>query len=175
MEINPIIIETLRKCKIDKSQGLLCLLGIYYDLDVDSTCSEEVVSAINITKIVEKDYDTGSIKWNLPLFKGHEAHFDWVADWLQPFGRINPERKGNLRDCTTRMIEFFRKYPEYRKEDVYAARDLYLKTVTDARFLMKSHKFIFDGMGTMKHSTLLDFCEKLEKNSPTQLKGKIIT
>lgn len=175
MTLNPDIIPILRQFKIDVSQGTLCLLGYYFGLDVDSTCSEEVVKAINLTKIVVKDYTNNSIQWNMPLFQGQETAFAWVADWLEAFGRANPERKGSPRDAASRMKMFFQMYPEYRKEDVYKARDLYIAG-TASMYVMKSHKFIFDGAGAMKKSTLLEYCERV-KLSPNnnQLKGKIIS
>jgi hypothetical protein len=176
MELNPEIFEILREFKINKDEGVLCLLGFFYGLDVETTCSEEVVKQINLTKIVEKDYKTEKVVWNIPLFKVQQTQFDWVKDWIEPFGKINPERAGSSRDAVTRMQDFFRKYPEYRKEDVYKARDLYLSTVKSPTYLMKSHKFIFDGAGAMKKSTLLEYCEKVKTSSaPTNLKGTLMT
>jgi hypothetical protein len=178
MEINSEVIEILKEFKIDKSEGLLCLLGIYHNLDVEKVCSEETIKAINLTKIVDKAYsgNNSTIIWNIPLYKGEQAGaFDWVKDWIQPFGRLNPERIGSSRDATTRMQEFFKKYPEYRKDDVYKARDLYLSTVKDARYLFKSHKFIFDGVGAMKKSELLAWCEKAKSRSaPSNQVGRVI-
>lgn len=176
MEFNPEVVEILREFRIHKDLGLLTLLGIYHELDIESIVPEETIKAINLTKIVEKDYDTDSIKWNLPLFKGQEAAFDWVSNWIEPFGRMNPDRKGSARDATPRMKDFFKRYPEYRKEDVYKARDLYLSTIRDPKYLMKSHKFIFDGAGAMKKSTLLEFCEKVKTTSaPSNIKGKLMS
>lgn len=163
MEINPEIAEILRKFKIDKSQGTLALLGIYFNLDIEKVCSEEVVIAINLTKIVEKDFKTKTLKWNVPLFKGQEIHFEWVEEWIEGFKQINPDRKGSTRDAVARMKEFFSKYPEYRKEDIFKARDAYFETLKHPKFCMHSHKFIFDGAGAMKKSTLLAFCERIHE------------
>lgn len=176
MEFNPLVSEILKEHRIDVQAGLLCLLGIYHGLDIDKVVPEEIVKAINITKIVDKDYENNTIQWNVPLFIGQEIAFDWVADWIQPFGNINPERRGSPRDALSRMKDFFRKYPEYRKEDVYKARDMYLVTIKDSKYLMKSHKFIFDGIGAMKKSTLLEYCEKAKTaSSESNQKGKIMT
>src|ERR1700749_1882732 len=122
MNFNPEVIDLLKSHKINRSQGLLCLLAYYYELDLETTISDEVIKAINLTKIVGKDYATGTTNWIIPLFAGADIAFDWVKDWMEAFGRVNPERKGSYRDAVTRMKDFFRKYPEYRKEDVYKAR-----------------------------------------------------
>lgn len=178
MEINPEIINVLKECKIDKSQGLLALLAIYFRLDAETTCSEETIKAINLTKIVEKDYSSSSntIRWNLPLFMGEENDFTWVKDWVEGFGLVNPDRKGSWKDAITRMKDFFRKNPEFNREDVYAARNLYFKTLNKPLYCMHSHKFIYDGVGAMKKSTLLQYCEKVKENQHTNdQKGKIIT
>lgn len=176
MELNTEIFEVLKDNKIDKSQGMLCLLAIYFGLDVNAIIPEDVIKGINITKIVVKDYRTGSITWNIPLFAGQEIEWTWVKDWVAGFGRINPDRRGSWQDATTRMKAFFTKYPRYRVEDIYKARDLYFQS-NDARggFLMKPEKFIFDGIGVMKKSTLLAYCERVEAGEEdNQQKGKVI-
>lgn len=177
MEFNPVISEILREHKIDVEAGLLCLLGIYYGLDIDKVVPEETVKAINLTKIVEKDYNDNSIQWSIPLFKGEEIAFSWVSDWMNGFKNINPDRRGSSRDAINRMKDFFKKYPEYRKDDVYAARDLYFSKLNNPKYCMHSHKFIFDGMGIMKKSTLLEYCEKVKEGAKPEgnQKGKVVT
>lgn len=176
MELNTEIFEVLKDNNIDKSQGMLCLLAIYFGLDVNAIIPEEIIKGINITKIVVKDYKTNSITWNMPLFAGQQTEWDWVKDWVDGFGKINPDRKGSWQDATTRMKEFFGKYPRYRVIDVFKARDLYFQS-NDAKsgFLMKSHKFIFEGVGASKTSTLLAYCERVAAGEDSnQQKGKVI-
>lgn len=176
MQLNPDIADILKDFNIDKSQGILYLLGVYFELNVETTCKEEVIKAVNVTKVVDIDYENKVIIWNVPLFMGQEVAFDWVGDWISGFGRINPERKGAMKDAITRMKKFFAENPQYRKEDVYKARDLYFSTVRDSKYLMKSHKFIFDGIGAMKKSTLLEYCEKVVDNSSTSnMRGTLIS
>ena len=177
MEINQEVLEILKEFRIGKDAGILCLLGIYHGLDVDTVVPEEVVKSINLTKIVERDYSTKTITWNVPLFIGQETAFNWVMDWMDGFSRINTERRGSVRDAVPRMKAFFAKYPEYRKEDVIKATELYFASIKDPKYLMKSHKFIFDGVGAMKKSTLLEYCEKVATSNsiPTNLKGRVIT
>jgi len=176
MTLNKDVFSILEEFRIDRDQGVLCLLGIYFGLDIETTCKEEVIKAINLTKIVEKDYVSKTLNWNIPLFEGQETAFEWVKDWMESFGRTNPERRGSHRDAISRMKDFFKRYPEYRKEDVYKARDLYLSGLNSAQYCMHSHKFIFDGAGAMRKSTLLAYCERVNR-APTQSnqKGKIIT
>lgn len=178
MELNPQIKEILKNANIDVSEGTLCLLAVYYSLSPEKTCSEEVIKAINLTKIITKDYkNRGKIVWTIPLYAGQDTNFSWVWDWIEAFGRVNPERKGSSVDATTRMEEFFRKYPQYRKDDVYEARDRYLRSLDNPKFCMHSHKFIFDGQGVMKKSTLLQWCETVAASKDTtnpHMIGKII-
>jgi len=161
MEINKEIVQILKDNKIDKDAGVLVLLGIYFKLDVDTVCPEEVVKAVNITKIVEKDYKVGVIKWNIPLFVGQEVNWSWVKEWNDNYAKTNPSRKGALSDVTKRMQEFFGKYPQYRKDDVYKATSMYMQ-ITQSEYLKSSERFIFDGAGAMKKSILLSWCEKLK-------------
>ena len=175
MELNNEIVEILKVYKIDKDKGLLCLLGIFHELDIEVFIPDDVIKAINLTKIVEKDYNTGTIKWNTSLYSGQQTAFDWVEDWIKPFGQINPERKGVKKDCIVRMKKFFADNPEYRKDDVYRARDMYLRTVKDPQYLKSPHKFIYEGAGTLRSSILLQWCEKAKESTPTldPLKGLI--
>lgn len=176
MELNKEIVEILKKHKIDKDRGILCLLGIFHGLDIDTIAPQSIVKAINLTKIVERDYTTGTLKWNIPLYSGQQTAFEWVRDWITPFGKLNPERKGVFKDCLTRMQKFFAENPEYRKDDVYKARDMYLATIKDPQFLKSPHKFIYEGTGTVRSSMLLQWCETAKESSSTQgnqLKGLI--
>lgn len=175
MELNNEVVEILKEYKINKDEGVLCLLGIFHGLDVDTLIPDNIIKAINITKIVEKDYSTGTIKWNIPLYSGQQTAFDWVEDWMKPFGQLNPERKGVKKDCVARMKRFFGSNPEYRKEDVYKARDMYLSTVKDPQYLKSSHKFIYEGAGDFRSSILLQWCEKVKETSfsGSELKGVV--
>lgn len=176
MELNKEITEILREHKINVDKGILYLLAVYHNLEAEETIPLDVIRAIAITKIVEKDYKSNTLVWNIPLYNGQQTAFEWVKDWTSPFGKINPERKGVAKDCLTRMKKFFAANPEYRKEDVYKARDLYLATVKDPQYLKSPHKFIYEGAGDMRSSMLLQWCEKAveDKSNPiNNLKGLV--
>lgn len=154
MEINKEIVDLLKKNEIPPVSGLLYLLGHHFKLDVEKVFPTEFTQSIDDLGIITA---TG---WTLPMFDKQPKAFDWVRDWIKPFGERNPERKGVTRDCVTRMQKFFSEYPEYRKEDVYKARDMYLATVKDPQYLKSPHKLIFEGNGVMRTSLLLQWCEK---------------
>jgi hypothetical protein len=177
--INKIVKQLLKEHSINEDLGILALLGIYYNLDIDTCIPDDVIQAINQTKILDKDYaNNNSINWQIPLFEGGQAdNWEWVAEFVNQFGKINPERRGILKDAITRMKRFFAENPEYRKEDVIQATKNYFRSVRDPQYLMKSHKFIFDGAGVMKKSELLGWCEKLKlqtSNTNNSVKGKVV-
>lgn len=178
MEINKEIKNILKEYEIDKDAGLLVLLGIYFGVDIDTVCPEEVVKAINVTKIVERDYRLNKIVWNIPLFQNQVTAWDWVKGYNDAFGKINPSRKDSLVDVTKRMMDFFSKYPQYREQDVKNAVAAYFRTITDPQYLKSSAKFIFDGRGVEKKSLLLAWCEKVtnkEINTNNGQKGRIVS
>lgn len=178
MELNPQIFEILKENNIAKSAGTLFLLAIYYKLNTDDLgLPEEVVQAINLTKIVEKDYNTGAIKWNMSLFKGHITEWDWVITRYNEKWRANISRKDSNVDVVKRMQDFFAKYPKYRIEDVMQATNNYFVSLHDPQYLKSSAKFIFDGIGAMKKSMLLSWCEKLNptEEDNSNLKGTIVS
>lgn len=136
-----------------------------------------------MTHIVEKDYTKDQIMWNVPLFEGMEAGaFDWVKDWMRPFKEIGgPARAGVFKEVVARMKDFFSNNPEYRKDDVFAARDLYFRTAKPVgEFVKLPHKFIYEGVGKAKTSQLLMWCERAKElnnvsgNNPL-MKGNLIT
>lgn len=178
MEINKEIYEILKESKIDKDAGILVLLGIYFKVDVDTVCPEEVIKAINTTHIVDKDYSKNNrLIWNVPLFQGQVTEWAWVRGYNDSFGKINPSRKDALKDVENRMIEFFKRYPQYRVEDIKRATLEYQKTVKDAQYLKSSAKFIFDGIGALKKSMLLTWCERFSggTNDFSGQKGRVVT
>ena len=176
MQINKEIYEILKEFKIDRDAGVLILLGIYFNLDIDSVCPEEVVKAINTTKIVDRDYGKKRLQWNVPLFQEQVTEWNWVKKYNDMFGKMNPSRKDALTDVTNRMIEWFKKYPQYRVEDVKKATQMYMSTIKDPQYLKSSAKFVFEGTGGMKKSLLLSWCEKVgSNNSFGGQKGRIAT
>lgn len=175
MQLNSEIKQILQQHNIDVPAGILALLGIYFNIDITRVYSEDTIKAINLTKIVEKDYKTETLIWNVSLFEGQETAFDWVLEWNNRFGRINPDRKGASKDVIKRMKDYFAKYPEYRKEDVLKATEAYFKSLSSPQYIMNSAKFIFDGMGAMKKSTLLGWCEKTkDMQVSSNIKGKLV-
>lgn len=176
MVLNPQIARILLEHNINRDLGLLALLGLYYGIDIEKIYSEETIKAINLTKIFDKDYRTNSLTWNIPLFEGTEVAFGWIAEWMKPFGQINPERRGNLSEVVPRMKKFFAENPDVRKEDVYKARDAYFKTLTNPQYMMEPHYFITKGTGIQKTSTLLKWVTNTrDSNNTTNQKGRVIS
>lgn len=171
MEINPQIKEVLKIHKIDPNIGTLALLAIHYKLDGDGIIPENIQKAINLTGIVTKDYKRNSFTWNLPLFKGQETDWSWVVEWNNKW-KLNPARKDSNPDVTARMKDFMKKYPEIKREDILKATDYYFKSLSSPQYLMSSARFIFDGSGSSKKSSLLAWCEKLNESNTNFLDNR---
>jgi hypothetical protein len=180
MEINPQIKAILKGCDVNMDYALLYLLSLQYGLNGSGAIPEEIVRKVALAKIVTKDYATNTLTWHIPLFSGTEAGaFDWVTDWLQPFNQIGKQRltPSLTTTCVKRMKEWFAKNPEYRKDDVYAARDLYFRTEQPSgKFVKTSYKFIQEGDISM----LTIWCERVKeqrgahKSGTAMFKGKIM-
>lgn len=163
MEINQEIKEVFKAHHIEYSVGILYLMGVHFKLNTD-IIPEVVKKQIAVSKIIERDYENNTVQWNMPLFNGQEIAWEWCKDWMSGFGKRNPDRRGDKTSVVARMKEFFSKNPEVRKEDIYAARDLYFKSVSDNQYLKSSHKFIYDGMGKTKSSMLQQYVDTVMKN-----------
>lgn len=107
--------------------------------------------------------DTVLINGNSPK----PVSLDWVSVFRDKFKEANPDRWGTLSTCKERMKKFLSKNPSVTEDEVLDATDLYLRN-TDRRYIMKSHKFIYDGAGTNLNSTLEEWIEKLREYQTSQ-------
>lgn len=163
--INHRVISILEDAGIDVDSAVLYLLAIYHNLKTN-IIPEDIVRKVNLLKIVERDYtNTNNLIWNINLFEGQSTddNWGWIDEFITLFNNVNPERRGVKKYVVERMKKFFAENPEVRKDDVLNATKLYIKNLTSPTYCMKSHKFIFDGVGAMKNSTLLQYVEIVKK------------
>lgn len=163
MVINPKISELFKEFNIDHVQGMLCLLSIYHDLPLTNGLEkvfEETLHQLTATKIVDRDYKTGTITWAVPLYEGEENDWGWVlAEYRPLFSSINKVRAGSPSSCIKRMKELFKRKPEVRKDMVIDATKLYLASVTDPQYLISADYFIQKDKGANAISRLEQFIE----------------
>lgn len=178
MVINEDLIQILNENHVDIEKAKLYFLCIYHDIDTNFVLlTEKDITTLNLLKIVDRDYESNTVTWNIPLYQEEcgDSDWDWVREWMKGFAGVNPERKGVYATCVSRMKKFFGKHPKYRKEDVFTARDMYLRTIDNPKYCMTSHKFIFDSAGVMQNSSLLGYCEKITENdNELSTKGKMM-
>lgn len=150
--------------------------------------SEPLANIVLDHKIIQELENTGFLvksdtlgyKRTIPIFKEQEQEtqsadkFKWVSKFRDLFKQVNPDRWGTLSTCKERMKKFFSENPEVRVDEVMDATIMYLKN-TDRRYIMKSHKFIYDGVGTSRNSTLEEWIEKLREVSSSTQSPKDIT
>lgn len=147
MKINPELKEVFREFNINPPAGLMCLFSIYNEIPLSGELAsvlEPVMMQINVAKIVDKDYHTGSITWNIPLYEGEENEWSWIDREYRPmFRTLDKLKAGSISSCTRKMKEFFKKHPAVRKQDVLAATKIYLATITDTQYMQGADYFIF--------------------------------
>lgn len=139
--------------------GLAYLMCLYYGIE-PSFIPKELERRVLACRIVGKDYTSGEIKWHISLFEEGESGFEWIGEWMDKFKKINPERRGVKADVLRRMKKFFVNNPAIRKDEVYAATDEYLESVSNATYCKKSHKFIYEQDGS---SMLLDYVIRIQQ------------
>lgn len=180
--INPAITEKLIQSKIPINLGTLCLLGIYHGVPLEELhLDPELIVQLNLTKIVERDYqnreETPKLIWNIPLYADQEIQLDdnwaWIDDWRKLFGTIRPDAIGNKKDCYLKMKRFFANNPHIRKEDILAATKMYLLTFRgkDAAYLQRADYFIskiIKAEGGTQHNSRLEMYLELLKNSAAE-------
>ena len=155
MIINEEIVEIFKSKKIPVDEGILYLLSIFFNIN-SKYIPDEFKSKINSLRIVEIN-NTGLI-WNKPLFQDQNIHFSWVSDIRNMFSNINKERSGSLTLCVKKMKKLFSLYPHIRKDDVIAATEMYITSIKDPQYILKSHNFIYKD-NDITDSTLLSYLE----------------
>ena len=162
MQIKSEIIAQIEASGLSVNDSLSLLLSIHFDC-VPSYVPHLLLKQLEIAKLITIDSQM-NVSLNVELFeKGAEdlpSKWQWVAEWRNMFKEFNPARSGNLKTCITRMKVFFSENPGVRIEDVIEATRLYMHNVTDAQYLMTAHKFIYDGAGRSRNSTLEEWVEK---------------
>lgn len=164
IEINPKIREVLVKNNIPLNEGILLLLSLYHGIK-PKIVNQKLERKIFAAKIVNFSYDTHSLVWNVPLYKGLEKsidNFDWITEYMDLFKAYNPERRGLKSSVLARMKKFMKKYPSVTKEKILEATKAYLSSVTNTQYVMMSHKFIATQDGG---EPLKDFIDSLSDPS----------
>lgn len=163
MEINEKVKKILQEFHIPLNDGIPYLIGLYYGYE-PTYIPDALKLKVNRTNIVTVDEKTkkGGLQWNIELFSGQETNFDWVKNWMELFREKNKTRVFSLSSCKKRMKKFFATYPQYRKDDVIGATEMYLRNLEDKNYMITPHYFIEKGSGATKTEPLLDWCEKYE-------------
>ena len=173
MEINPQIKEILQENDIPPGLGTLVLLCYYFNIMPEEEIPDEVHAEIKMTKIVERDYEGGILKWHVPLFIGLgetenvDKEWDWIIEWRKLFGAVRADAIGSRADCYKKMKKYFSEHPSVRVEDVIQATKMYLLTVKDPRYLQKADYFISKTVEGSKGSRLDMYLEILKDSSKT--------
>jgi hypothetical protein len=160
MKFNQNIIDKISPSILDS--GLLYLLGIRFNLNTD-IIPDRIKRKINMLEIVERDLNTNTIFWIIPLFSGEERAWDWVNEYRELFRSIRKDAGGTTFSCTRRMQKFFQKHPSLRSKEVLEAAKIYLepfqKGIQNPQYLQKADYFIYKGVGINISSRLEEYLE----------------
>lgn len=105
----------------------------------------------------------------LEIFKDEETDVkNWIQEYRNVFKGIKPGSMGDSLACLTKMNKFLKVYPEYDKDIIIKAAQLYVETLEDYRYLQRADYFISKAdVDRVKESRLASFCEEVkEGNSP---------
>lgn len=175
MIINKSIYEQLERFNIEKNAATLYLLSIYYNVDATGIIDDEIIKQVNFTKIVERNYSTRKITWNLSLFSEEgtviDVKWDWVIDeyrklWMD----IKGSKGGDRRTCIDKMKKFFATNPDIRKSDVMEAASYYVTSFVKGNnpmYMVEADNFIYKKQEGTTRSKLEQMLEivKLNKSS----------
>lgn len=181
MNINPELLKVIEEYNVNKSKALLALFSLYYNLPLEMDVSEyfhEAMTQMSILKVVDRNYETGEVIWNIPLFEqqgvNNDSEWQWVLTEYRPlFKEISKERAGSPTSCLKRMKVFFSSHPEVRKNDVIEAAKMYIRATPDPKYLQSADYFILKDKGSQTKSRLEQYLEiifeKKEKSSQPKM------
>lgn len=161
MKINTEIVQKLKDYNIAIDDGILYLMSLYFKLDA-SYIPNNIKLKMNATNIFTVD-SKRRITWNIPIFEEQLNNFEWVKSFRNAFKKKNPDRVGSLVTCVERFKEYFAMNPHIRVDDVKGATMMYIKSVNDPQYLMKSHNFIFMGTKNKRVSELDNWIERYKE------------
>lgn len=153
IQINPTIIKELEEGKIYTPNGVMYLLSVYFELD-ETITPEIIKTQVNALKLFERNYNTGSITWNITMFKDIKNVFnqslvdnwEWVETYRQKFKDVRKDAAGDKRGCMSKMQKFFAQYPEVRSTDILEAAQLYIRPFADGtedpKYMQRADYFI---------------------------------
>lgn len=178
--INSEIKRLLKQHNINETEGLLVLCSIYFELGIEGQLNavlHETMTQINMVKIVERNYDDGSVVWNVPLFEGdnRDSAWKWVVDEYRPlFMAVSKERAGSPSGCVKRMKKFFADHPEVRKEDVIEAVKIYIRNTQNPKYLQSADYFIVKDKGAATTSRLEQYIEIVKEAQKKSNQAKMM-
>ena len=165
MKINPKLKEFLKeKGKEEKYEEIFNILSFSYFFP-ESTFPEyfpkDLLQFVFQSRLLLYDSLGGVHSLTLPLFEDleTESKMAWVDTFRNFFKTANSDRAGTRKTCFDRMKIFLRENPEIRAQEILGATEMYVSN-TNPAYIMKSHKFIYDGAGSFRNSTLEEWVEK---------------
>jgi hypothetical protein len=173
MNINSEILQIIEEYNLDKTKTLLSLCSLYYDLPLDADLSrilDESMTQLNVLKVVDRDYESGAIIWNIPFFQtdkgSSDSEWQWVLTEYRPlFKEISKDRAGSPTSCIKRMKAFFATHPEIRKNDILEAARMYIRATPNPQYLQSADYFILKDKGSQSKSRLEQYLEIITENN----------
>ena len=164
MEINKRIYELIDREGLGE-EGILYLCAVYFHLDT-SIFKDITKTKINSLKIFDKDYKTGKITWNIPLFGDFHPTGDFIEQYRDLFRQVDRTKVGDRPTVIKKFKEFNKKYPQYTNQDILEATKLYLEEYVASNatthYLQKATYFIMKERNP-KGSRLLEYLEILDE------------
>ena len=99
---------------------------------------------------------------------------DWIQEYRDQFKGLKPGAMGDSIGCLMKMKKFTELYPQFNKDTIIKAAELYISTVDDLRFLQQADYFIFKSDSEkMKKSRLASFCEEVEGGADANVQSNV--
>lgn len=137
-----------------------------YNIDLESVLAE-----IEVTYLGEEDIslkEASDFSHSHFFISGQYKKFfkdigptskDWIQDYRNLFKGVKPRSMGDPNACIKKMDKFLAVYPQYSKEQIFAAAEHYISN-TQPTYVMQADNFIFKtGKDNIAKSMLITVLE----------------
>lgn len=92
----------------------------------------------------------------------------WINDYRSKFKSLRHNAMGDPKACLKKMKMFLTDNPQYSKDDIFKAVDLYISE-TDPTYIQQADYFIYkSGMDKIPTSRLTMYCERIKSGDVIQ-------
>lgn len=173
VNFNTKLLSKLEAMKVNKNEYLTILMALHNGLhESNPLITSAHINMLSMHKLIDYKFNEGIYVLKTPLYSRGivvEPDFNWIVEYMDMFGKVNLERKGDKQQCINRAKKLMKDNPDITPEIILNATRFYIHRVLNPQYLKKSHKFLWNEENGYE---ILTYVEMSKNNNPND--GKIV-